>query len=475
MKTFFYPLLKDLKKIHDEGGICIEKNGHQYRFLPLITQCSLDLPAKSKLQGIVNHNGYYACGYCLHSGVPIKSVRSNKSVVRYIQKDDVSSRTHELFYEVYGNPTSTQTYGIKHSSCMTAAIGIDLVNLFSIDYLHCVLLGVTRKQLDLFLDTKNHTEKFYIPKKKQDALNKRLTSIKPPIEIGRKPRSIFERSNFKGNELRSILLYYIRFCLEGLLPARYIDHIQLLSSAIYILLQEKISQEDLLLAESNLSQYADQFEKLYGRHNITMNVHLLRHISNAVRHLGPVWTQSTFGFEANNGVIVASRSAKRDFLQQLAWKYSAKLTLEPTEKSTVADQVISIGAKAFIQINPNEMDTINEYGLDLPNNFTLFSSICMRGTKYTSKNYKTISTIDYFARLLNGTIGAIKFYFVHTNNVYAFIECYKTIESIDHLVEIQSAGTYVVVKINEIANKLIYMAIGKREIITSIPNKFEKT
>lgn len=475
MRTFFYPLLHELKKIHAEGGISIEKNGRRYCFLPLITQCTLDLPAKAKLLGMVNHNGYYACSYCFHPGVSIKSLKSKKSVVRYIQKDNVCRRTHNCLLEMYRNLKPTPTYGVKNVSCMTAAVGIDLVNSFSIDYLHCVLLGVTRKQLDLLLDTKNHKETFYITNRKQDALNKRLTSIKPPVEIGRKPRSIFERANFKGNELRSILLYYIRFCLIGLVPIRYINHIQLLSSAIYLLLQEEISKKDLSLAESRLIEYADQFENLYGRNNITMNLHLLRHIADAVRQLGPLWTQSTFGFEANKRVIVASTNAKRDYLHQIAWKYSMKLTLDMIEKSTGADQVISVGAEANIKISVNEMEIISNYGFDSTSNLTMFNTICIRGTKYTSRNYKSISTIDYFARFLDGTIGAIKFYFIHTHNVYAFVECYREIESVDHLIEIESTETNAIYKISEIAKKLIYMAYGKYEVITSIPNKNEKT
>lgn len=475
MKTFFYPLLQELRKIHDEGGICMERNGKQYRFLPLITQCNLDLPAKAKVQGLVNHNGYYACGYCQHPGVLVKSHKSKKSVVRFIQKNGVTERTHEHFIEMYRNLNRKETFGVKHLSCMLAAIGVDLVHVFGIDYLHCVLLGVVRKQLDLLLNTTNKSEPFYITKKKQDALDKRLTSIKPPMEIGRKPRSIFERANFKGNELRSILLYYIRFCLEDLLPLRYINHIQLLSSAIYLLLQEKISQDDLQLAESRLIEYADQFENLYGPNNITMNVHLLRHIGNAIRHHGPLWTQSTFGFETNNGVIVASKNAKRNFLHQLAWKYSVKLTLNPTENSTVADSVISIGAKVANKISHHEMKTINDFGFDFSSNSTVYSSILIRGTKYTSTIYKTVSTIDYFVRFKDGTIGAIKFYFIHESNVYAFVECYETIGSVDHLEKIQSTETNAVHVINEISNKLIYMANRKFEVITSIPNKFEKT
>lgn len=473
MKSFFYPLLHELKEIFNEGGITVHRDGRRYSFLPLISQFSLDLPAKAKLLGMVNHNGYFVCSYCLHPGVLIKSSNSNKSFVRYVQRENIPRRTHNDLLQCY--ISSKQSYGVKHLSCVTAAVNVDLVNSFSIDYLHCVLLGVTRKHLDLFLNSNNNKEHFYITTRKQDAMNKRLISIKPPLEIGRKPRSIFDRASYKGNELRSILLYYIRFCLHGLVPMRYVNHIQLLSSAIYLLLQESISKDDLSLAESRIIEYANQFESLYGKSNITMNLHLLRHIPDAVRHLGPLWSQSTFGFEANNGEIVKSTHAKKHFLHQIAWKYASKLTIDPEEKSTTAKPIISIGSKANIQISPSEMKTIDDYGFDSTSNLTTFNSIYLRGIKYTSKNYKSISTIDYFVRFLDGSIAAIKFYFVLNYNVYLIVECYRVVEVIDHLIEIESSETNAIYRPNEIANKLIYMAFGKHEVVTSIPNNFEKT
>lgn len=358
---------------------------------------------------------------------------------------------------------------------MTAAIGFDLANSYSIDYLHCVLLGVMRKLLSLWFDSKYHGQPYYISKKNQNVFNKRLIAIKPTTEITRKPRSIFDRADYKGNELRSILLYYLRFCLDGLLPIRYINHVQLLSSSIYMLSQERILLTTLTLAECRLNELCDKFEDLYGNHNITMNLHLLRHIGNAVKHLGPLWTQSTFAFETNNGVIVRAKQAKRDFIQQLAWKYSVKCNLEPTEKSKATDPILSLGAKTNVRVSEKEICILNDYGFNFSSGFLMFSSITSRGIKYTSRSSKSVSTIDYFARFRDHEIGAIKFYFLDKCDVYAFVEIYKVIQSVDHLMEIQCTDINMVFNISEITEKVIYIAIGKRETVTAIPNKFEKT
>lgn len=327
MKHFFYPLLNELKEIYIEGGICKEHNGRQYRFIPLISGVNVDLPAKADVQAFIGHNGHFGCGYCLHPGELVKANISSKAVVRFIKKENISVRTHKDTLKIYCNLKTNTSLGVKHISCMVAAKHFDLINCFSIDYMHCALLGVVRKLLDLWCNTKFHKEAHYMPKKKQDVLNKRIMSIKPPTEITRKPRSINERADFKANELRSLLLYYLRYCLIDLIPLRFIDNFQLLSASIYMLLEQEISPENISLAESKLICFCDGFEKLYGQSQITMNLHLLRHIANSVRHLGPLWSQSTFGFETNNGILVHSRQAKNKYLHQLSWKYAMQIGL----------------------------------------------------------------------------------------------------------------------------------------------------
>lgn len=405
MKDFFKPLLLELEKIHHEGGITVEKSGRRYNFLPLITQCIADLPAKAEIQEMINHNGYNACGYCFHPGISVKG-RKGRKTVRYTRIDGILKlRTHQDFLNTYRKINSMTmqiqpTKGIKAISCMIAAVDFDLVNSFGMDYLHCALLGVKKKMLNLWFDAENHKENFYISKRKKIVFDQRLLAIKPPTEINRKPRSISEKAELKGNELRSLLLYYSTDCLEGLLPVRYIKHYQLFSSAIYMLLEQNITAQNLSLADSRLNQFVDQFEELYGSHNITMNMHLLKHMANCVRRLGPLWSQSSFAFETNNGVIVRSTQAKRDFLHQISWKYSVKSTLESTKYLYTAnknlDRIVSLGSKKNnFEITTRDLTTLNNCRFDFSNEvITVFESIIFKGTKYTSQISRVVSTMN---------------------------------------------------------------------------------
>lgn len=474
MKFFFYPLLNELKEMYSDGGFLVEKCGFKHRFLPLILQCSVDLPAKKEVQNMIGPNGFYGCGYCLQKGVPVRANKSATSHVRMVQEENIPLRTHENMLKIYHKPNSIPIHGVTGISCMIAARQFDLINGFSIDYMHCVLLGVTRKLLDLWFNSKHHKEPFYINKKRQDVLDQRILKIKPTFEITRKPRSINDRADFKANELRSHLLYYLRYCLVDLLPQRYITHFQLLSAAVYMLLEEEIPLENISLAETKLVNFVNQYEKFYGKSNITMNMHMLRHLARSVHQLGPLWSQSTFAFETNNGILVHSRHAKNHCLQQMAWKYSTKAALRSTEKKCA--ETILDGKKSIIQVESEDIQIFKDSGFNVPSNkFIIYDKITVNGIKFSSKKSKVVSTIDYFVKCRNSEIGAVLYYFTSADGTFALIELYEKQSKTDHLIEIKATRCKKVINVKDISFKLIYMKIREQEIVTKIPNRYEKT
>lgn len=235
--------MKELEQIKDERGILVTKNNLSLSCMPVITHVCCDLPAKVDVQGMVGHAGYFACGYCLHPGVAVKKDAKSKSYVRYVdRKKEEQLRSHESIIDIYSKqkPPFNSINGVKSISCMVGSEDFDLVQGFAIDYMHCILLGVMKKLLDLWLNSTNHKNAYYISPKCQGALNKRILSIRPTSDVCRKPSSIFSRADFKATEFRALLLFYLRYSLIDLLPKRFIDHFHLLSSACYMLLKEVI-------------------------------------------------------------------------------------------------------------------------------------------------------------------------------------------------------------------------------------------
>lgn len=78
---------------------------------------------------------------------------------------------------------------MKGPSWLTVVPSFNLIQGMSYDYMHCVLLGVCRFLLSLWLQPSHHQQLWYIGTKISD-LDARLLSIKPPKEIQRTPRSM---------------------------------------------------------------------------------------------------------------------------------------------------------------------------------------------------------------------------------------------------------------------------------------------
>lgn len=477
MKEIFYPLLLELSQIQKDGGIIVDRSGQKHTFMPILTHCCCDLPAKCKVQGISSHSGYFACGYCLHPGTLIYPKQQNysksKPYVRYTHSNNLT-RTHTSFLDAYKQFQFKPILGIRNISCMVAAEEFDLVYGFNIDYMHCVLLGAMKKLMDLWLNSRNHMEEYYIKKRHQHIFDKRICAIKPTTDIGVQPLSVFNRSNYKAKTYRLMLLFYVRCCLPGCLDKKFIDNFELLSSAIYILLGEKITSEDIRQAEIKLQNFVESFEALYGKHSVTMNIHLMKHIAEGVRQSGPLWCQSAFSFESNNGVFVRSNNAKLNILQSMAWKYTIKPTIESALDEVIKNDVI-LKEKFVIQSDSTDHRLLESQGFQNLEKISTFKVLKMNSRKFSSIMAKSLQTADYFIELVEGKIGAVKFFILTENkNVYVLLEEFMTIEIFSHIRQIQSTNKTQIYSLNSIKLKLILIEVEGKKFVSSLPNMFEE-
>lgn len=475
MMDFFYPILKELQKIIERGGIIHNKNGKTHNFMPLILSCCCDLPAKADVQGTVGHSGCYGCGYCLHPGILVKG--NSKKAVRFINGNkNYEIRSHEHVLNVYKRLNTKPIQGIKNISCMIGANLFDLIHGFSLDTMHCVHLGVMKLLFKLWLNMENRLKPYFITKRKQIALSNLIVNIKPISEIIRKPRSLFKLGDFKANEFRSLLLYYLPIALVDLHHSKYVKHFRLLSSATYILSREKISLEDIEMANLKLNTFVDQFEDLYDKSSVTMNVHLLRHLPLAVSNLGPLWTQSAYGFESNNGMVTKSNNSTKDIVHQLIWKYVMKQTIKFT-KTTEKMADFLIGGKKSIKLNADIAELLTREGLNKEHKryLTVHQNLTVRGIKFTSMLSKEISTLDFFVKLNDGNIAAIEFFMTVDFDLYALVILYDVTDTLDHFLNIKQSKNKRIVKLKDISGKVLYLKFGQKEYTTTLTNKYEKT
>lgn len=149
--------------------------------------------------------------------------------------------------------------------------------------MHCVLLGICRQLLRLWLLSIHHDQVWYIGNKLSE-VDDRLCNIKPPSEIKRTPRSLAStRAYWKGiasriiksnyyciiivaHELRAWLFHYSPAVLYQILPEIYYQHHLLLVEGTFLLLQDSVYESDIKKSSRLLQHYVFMFASLYGIH-----------------------------------------------------------------------------------------------------------------------------------------------------------------------------------------------------------------
>lgn len=495
MVDYFQPFVEDMSQL-DSFEMNIGKN--LIHFKPQISTICLDMPAKAKFQQMKQYNGRYGCGYCVHPGKEIPTNKSGPTPIRYTNdKGDFNLRNHQDTIKIMlkfknqlrvGSSKQSQDKkgaleiykGIKGVSCAVAFDNFNIISGFCIDYMHLVLLGVLKTMLGFWLNTENCAETFYINPMKKRTLNERLLSIRPCYFITRRPTDITKYSSYKANECRGLLLYFLPVCLKNILAREYYDHFLLLSSAVYILLGTDICPEELHEAESKLRKFVHDYERLYKEMSMVMNVHTLLHLTDAVRNVGPLWTQSAFAFEGFNGVLRNYINGTTHVLNQTSLKYclSKQFNESPNIKRASSDELS--GVSFLIDIPGNSMD----YSFLDERDVTNFESVTKlqtykvyksNGVLYTSISYtRAKTTADYFLKLTCGKYGQVQYYFQLKDEIYAVMDIFEEKGKIEHIIEVAPAKMNCILYSRNIVGKYITMKIASKQYIVSQPNSYEK-
>ena len=294
MDTFFSHLTDSMHKLGTVGIKLATPGGDiTVTFQPLFG--SFDFIAKAPILSMHQFNGENGCPSCLHPGVWTTSRY-------YLPGSDYPPRTNAavLLDAQKADETKCIVNGIKGKSVLSKIV--DLVRGVPVDYMHCVLEGVTKWMLEKWVTSSSHRCAYCIGRsiKKIDSL---LLDLHPPHDFSRAPRSISRhRKHWKASEFRNWLLYFSLPLLVSTLPPLYLHHFSLLVCAIHILLQSKLSDVHIQAAEEMLKDFYSMLPELYGTNSCTFNARSLTHLTMYVRLWGPLWTHSLiFGFESFNG------------------------------------------------------------------------------------------------------------------------------------------------------------------------------
>ena len=137
--------------------------------------------------------------------------------------------------------------------------------------------------------------------RRMNEVDTKLTAVRFPSTTTRRPRSIFKHTKYKGNELRSLLLFAHRV-FEGVLQNEYCDHFFLLVLIMHLAEARSLHRDWIETLQELCTQFVLTFPRLYSaRHNVQV-IHSVIHIGDTVKGYGPLCTFSTFNFESLLGM-----------------------------------------------------------------------------------------------------------------------------------------------------------------------------
>lgn len=282
-----------------------------------------DLPAKAAVLASKQFNGEFGCSVCLHPGHRL----SNNSRI-YLPNVTYPDRTHTEILQAASEAIRSHTSVMGVYGLSPLASTVDLVNSIPIDYMHCVLEGVTKWLMNAWFDSKHHAEVYYLGRHVHQ-IDKALINQHPPSEFSRPPRSIEKHLKFwKASEFQYWLLYYSLPILLHSLPALYWHHYSFLVCEMHILLSDSITQNQVDAAECMLKDFYALMPELYGDSSCTHNCHLLSHLARYVRQWGPLWSHSSFCYESKNGHIKHLFHGKNDIVHQLIFNTDVTYKLQ---------------------------------------------------------------------------------------------------------------------------------------------------
>lgn len=278
---FLYDFVNETKTLLSDGL----KINEQSIPVTIFAFCC-DAPAKSFLTKTKGHTGLSSCSKCTQEGEYL----CNRTCFPYKNKMS-SKRTHESFV--------SRIHDEYHISNVNTNLldlpNFNVVERFSLDYMHLTCLGVMRKLLFLWMNGPLSV-RLSSSKIKQISSNLRFIKEYIPIEFCRKPRSLVEVNRWKATEFRQLLIYTGPLVFKDILSKKCYTNFMCLHIAMVILISPHLSKY-LEFAQNLLNCFVKSFQIIYGKHLISHNIHGLLHLCQDYKLFGPLDNVSCFLFE----------------------------------------------------------------------------------------------------------------------------------------------------------------------------------
>ena len=287
------------------------------RIIPYSLNC--DSVMKPDLIGIKGHAGYSSCPACTIRGDRLP--KGNGFTMCKVPELDYDN--NPIYSTLRSNENlEVNKDGQRFVPLLKNLPQFDVFECCSIDAMHCVYLGLFKQMFSLlFVESKYDCS--MTPKGRSVAAQV-MKGICGTSWITRGPRSLASASFWKASEWRNFGFFYSVVILDVLVSRKFMkkeifENWLHLINGLSLLNSTRISPEDFKVAKISLEQFSVFYPTLYGSNNCSINYHLISHMVDYVKYLGPLWATSLFNNEGYNSTLLNSfRVGSKGLLKQCA-------------------------------------------------------------------------------------------------------------------------------------------------------------
>ncbi|KAE8738509.1 hypothetical protein FOCC_FOCC016017 [Frankliniella occidentalis] len=411
MNVFLKPFVDSVKVLSTNGVLWTHPQcGTVFTSKAACPVICVDAPAKAIILNVKSFSHRFGCNVCEQKAVKVRvdsktcareencnkkkktvqqdpSQKRSTTLRRFVYQDkEVNLRTH-LRMTLQGELAERRgksRKGVLGKTVVAELPFLDLGVCLSAEYMHLVLLGCVRYILDIIF----HVRGPWCLRKHIAEIDAFIRAIKVPYFHKRLPRGIKDLKYFKASELRAMLLYFSLPAFQKFLPPKYFQHWMLLVAAIYLLLKEDISSNELDMADAMLRCFVRDLGKLYHNKFYTYNIHNLLHVTLLVKRWGPLWATSAFDFESYNGFITShvhgTKHLGKELLNNIKIIQSLTVLENSLERLGRPKVKVQLGAAVDVELLPSEKKLLEENCIS---DYCVYDRIKTDSDIFTSRMY----------------------------------------------------------------------------------------
>lgn len=427
MNLFLQPFCTKVQECFNVGVEWVDSlSGEKHTSKIIVPLFIADAPARAQIQNILNFNGKYGCNICEIKTTRCKRTGGKKTVRVYPYKRQLYLRT-KYRMKIQAEECNVELMrGVKGHTIISILPKIDISKCIIPEYMHSVLLGVVKQFINIWVN-KNGPWKLT---KHMKEINNYIKRIKPLKQFKRNPRALNNFQNFKATEFYNFLLFYSIPLLSNYLPQIYLEHWMLLVVSIYNLLKEKINiVSDLEVSEQLLSEFVSNIKVLYGEQELSYNIHQLLHLCLSVKRWGPLWANSAFMFENQNGLLAKSVHGKhnlgKELLNNLQIIQATRVLKCLSQNLNIVqkDNILMLGKNILYRLNDVEKSIFLAQNIDVER-VKFFLRAEINNLLFTSSLYKDVKFNNYTVMINSHGYqyyGSIKFFFTKDKTFFFYL------------------------------------------------------